>query len=91
MIKHVTLLIHPKSKIEWLPTVSLPLERIYQQGYVMAPYVVLVDPCRAMQTLGVEGEPLFSADVNYIYHKQLEEAEIIAINKVDVMHPDRLA
>jgi G3E family GTPase len=72
-------------------TVSLPLERIYKRGYVMAPYAVLIDPYRAMQTLGVEGAPLFSADVNYIYRKQLEEAQIIVINKVDVMNADRLA
>lgn len=71
-------------------TVSLPLERIYKKGFVMAPYTVVVDPYRAMQTLGVEGEPLFSADVNYIYRKQLEEAEIICINKVDVISPERL-
>ena len=72
-------------------TVSLPLERIYQKGFVMAPYAVVVDPYRAMQSLGVEGELLFSPDVNYIYRKQLEEAEIIVINKVDVISPERLA
>jgi G3E family GTPase len=74
-----------------IATVTLPLQQIYKQGYIMAPYAVLVDPYRAMQSLGAEGEPLFSPDVNYIYRKQLEEAEIIAINKVDVMHPERLA
>ena len=72
-------------------TLSLPLERIYQKGFVMAPYAVVVDPYRAMQSLGVEGELLFSPDVNYIYRKQLEEAEIIVINKVDVISPERLA
>ncbi len=72
-------------------TVSLPLERIYKAGYVMAPYAVLIDPYRAMQTLGVEGESLFSPDVNYIYRKQLEEAEIIVINKTDVVSAERLA
>jgi len=72
-------------------TVTLPLQSIYRQGYEMAPYVVLVDPFRALQTLGVEGEPVFSSDVNYIYRKQLEEAEVIAINKVDVLPPARLA
>ena len=72
-------------------TVSLPLERIYEKGFVMAPYAVVVDPYRAMQSLGVEGELLFSPDVNYIYRKQLEEAEIIVINKVDVISPERLA
>jgi len=72
-------------------TVSLPLERIYQTGFAMAPYAVQVDPYRAMQTLGVEAKPIFSADVNYIYRKQLEEAEIIVINKTDVIAPERLA
>jgi hypothetical protein len=72
-------------------TVSLPLERIYQKGFVMAPYAVVVDPYRAMQSLGVEGELLFSPDVNYIYRKQLEEAEILVINKVVVISPERLA
>ena len=57
----------------------------------MAPYAVVVDPYRAMQSLRVEGELLFSPNVNYIYRKQLEEAEIIVINKVDVISPERLA
>jgi hypothetical protein len=34
-------------------TVTLPLEKIYQKGFVMAPYAVLVDPFRAEQVLGV--------------------------------------
>lgn len=72
-------------------TVSLPLERIYKTGFQMAPYAVLVDPYRAMQTLGVEGESLFSPDVCYIFRKQLEEAEIIVINKADVVAPERMA
>ncbi len=33
---------------------------------------------------------IFSPDVAYIYRKQLEEAEIIVINKVDVMAPERV-
>jgi G3E family GTPase len=170
-------------------TVTLPLEKIYQKGFVMAPYAVLVDPFRAEQVLGVGkaagipgkagmglaalagkkgfnrkrgktlaakervaalvgvvlskgGEPAkaltkaeareiadiqaemeevmarigagtatvssgqhgrspaatvghlaggFSDDVNYIYRKQLEEAEIIVINKVDLMSEERRA
>jgi G3E family GTPase len=170
-------------------TVTLPLEKIYRKGFVMAPYAVLVDPFRAEQVLGVGkeagmagtagmglagpagekrfsrksektlaakervaalvgvalskgGEPAkaltkaeareiadiqaemeevmarigagttvagsgpqgispaatvghlagrFSDDVNYIYRKQLEEAEIIVINKVDLMPEERRA
>lgn len=79
------------SCMDLVATVTLPLRKIYQTGFQMAPYAVLVDPYRAMQTLGVEAEPLFSPDVNYIYRKQLEEAEIIVINKTDVITSDRLA
>jgi G3E family GTPase len=72
-------------------TVSLPLERIYKTGFRMAPYAVLVDPYRAIQILRVEdGEPVFSPDISYIFRKQLEEAEIIVINKADVVKPARM-
>ena len=87
---HVFLAEPVGSCTDLVATVSLPLERIYKMGFVMAPYTVLVDPYRAMQSLGVEGDPVFSSDVNYIYRKQLEEAEIIAINKVDVISKERL-
>ena len=45
-----------------------------------------------MQTLvvGYE-EAVFSPDINYIYRKQLEEAEILVINKIDVVSEERLA
>jgi G3E family GTPase len=83
------------SCMDLVATVSLPLERIYDQGFAMAPYAVLVDPFRALQTLGVDQGPLrtgagFTPDINYIYRKQLEEAEIIVINKIDVVSLERL-
>jgi G3E family GTPase len=70
-----------------IATVSLPLQQIYNTGFSMAPYAVVVDPYRAMQCLGIGRGPSFATDVKYIYRKQLEEAEIIVINKADVF-PD---
>jgi G3E family GTPase len=70
-----------------MATVSLPLKQIYNTGFSMAPYTVVVDPYRALQSLGIGESSAFSPDINYIYRKQLEEAEIIVINKVDVL-PD---
>ena len=71
-------------------TVSLPLQKIYGEHYRVAPLSVLVDPVRALRVLGLEDGKKFSENVRYIYRKQLEEAEIIVINKTDILTTERL-
>jgi len=70
--------------------VTVPLRRLYGETFRVAPLCVLVDPFRAMQVLGVEGEDRFSPNVRYIYLKQLEEAHAIVVNKRDVLTDDEL-
>jgi hypothetical protein len=65
-------------------TVSLPLERLYGDRFAIAPLSVVVDPLRAVRILGLAGARL-SEHVAYIYRKQLEEAEIIVVNKCDLV------
>jgi len=72
-------------------TVQYPLRRMYQDNYRIAPLSVLVDPVRAARMLGLEQGHVFSAKVQYIYEKQLEEADIIVINKSDLLTPERAA
>ncbi len=80
-------------------TVSLPLRQVYRKNYDIAPMSVLIDPFRAMRVLNAqpvpeEGGPpadgSFSLDVDYIYKKQLEEAEVIVVNKMDVFPGSRI-
>ena len=52
---------------------------------------VLVDPVRARRVLGLEEGGKFSSKVLYIYRKQLEEADIIVINKIDLLDGARLS
>ena len=69
-------------------TVSYPLRRLYGNDYTVAPLSVLVDPQRAMRVLGLlpdDGGKRFSDKVVYIYRKQLEEADVIVINKRDLL------
>ncbi len=66
-------------------TVSLPLQQIYGDDYTVAPLSVLVDPIRAGQILGIGNGKKFSDNVTYIYQKQLEEAEFIVVNKLDLL------
>jgi len=70
-------------------TVQYPLRRMYGDNYRIAPLSVLVDPIRALRVLGVESGKAFSEKVLYIYGKQLEEADLILINKADLLTPDR--
>ena len=64
---------------------------MYGDKFRIAPYSVLVDPYRAERILGLEtNSKTFSPKVLYIYRKQLEEAEIIVVNKVDLLVEERL-
>lgn len=70
-------------------TVSFPLRKIYGDSYRVAPLSVLVDPVRAERVLGLAAGGSFSEKVLYVYGKQLEEAEIIVINKCDLLEAAR--
>ena len=70
-------------------TVQYPLRRLYGDDYRVAPLSVLVDPLRAERMLGLQQGRTFSPKVQYVYRKQLEEADIIVVNKSDLLDPQR--
>ena len=72
-------------------TVALPLQHMYGERYAVSPLSVLVDPDRALRVLGVEAGRAFSPKVQYVYRKQLEEADVLVINKVDAVARSRVA
>ena len=66
-------------------TVGYPLRQLFGDQYVLAPLSVVVDPFRCAEALGAAGG--FSEKVVYIYRKQLEEADAIIVNKIDLLTP----
>lgn len=72
-------------------TVTYPLRRIYGERFAIAPLSVLLDPQRALRVFGPADRRSFSDKVLYIYRKQLEEADLIVINKSDAIAPTELA
>lgn len=66
-------------------TVSYPLRQLYGEHYAVSPLSVLADPHRCAAVLGVWPGKKFSDKVVYVYRKQLEEAEIIVVHKIDLL------
>lgn len=66
-------------------TVTYPLRKMYGTRFSIAPLSVMVDPLRALRVFGLESGSKFSDKVVYIYRKQLEEADLIVINKRDLL------
>jgi G3E family GTPase len=70
--------------------VSYPLRRLYGSEFSVAPLSVLVDPIRAERILGLTHGSAFSPKVLYVYDRQLEEADLIVVNKTDLLSASRL-
>jgi G3E family GTPase len=66
-------------------TVTYPLRRMYGSSFDIAPLSVLIDPIRARRVFGLSEGSRFSDKVRYIFRKQLEEADLILINKRDLL------
>lgn len=71
-------------------TVTYPLRKLYSADFIVAPVSVLVDPTRVERVFGLVKGRGFSEKVNYIYRKQLEEADLIVIAKCDLLSAARL-
>src|SRR5687767_9657699 len=71
-------------------TVTYPLRRMYGHRFTIAPLSVLLDPQRALRVFGLAEGRAFSDKVIYIYRKQLEEADLIVINKCDTLADSEL-
>src|SRR6266536_1947208 len=70
-------------------TVTYPLRRIYGDNFSVGPLSVVVDPIRARRVFHLESGGSFSEKVHYIYRKQLEEADVIVVNKSDLIDSDK--
>jgi len=68
-------------------TVVQPLMDLYGQRFEVAPYAVLFKPSHGLRILRDEADAGFSPKAAYIFHKQLEEADAIVINRVDELSP----
>jgi G3E family GTPase len=67
-------------------TVIRPLRHFYAEALTVAPLTVIVDPLR-YRANSDSWTPADEPDLAYLYRHQLDEAEIIAVNKSDLLSP----
>jgi len=71
-------------------TVIRPLEHIYDQPFAIAPYGVIIKPSHGRKILGGVGSGGFSPKAEYIFRKQIEEADFIILNRIDELTKDEV-
>ncbi len=71
-------------------TVIRPLEQIYDQPFEIAPYGVIIKPSHGAKILGGEGQRGFSPKAEYIFRKQIEEADFVILNRIDELSTDEV-
>jgi G3E family GTPase len=72
-------------------TVLQPIKHLFAAQYRLAPFTVLVDPIRLREVLDPRARSSLHPSARYILKKQLEEADLIAINKTDLLDSADLA
>jgi len=68
-------------------TVIRPLVQVYGKPLDVAPYGVILKPSHGLKILRGETKGGFSPKAEYIFRKQLEEADFIIINRIDELSP----
>lgn len=70
-------------------TVIEPLKNLHGDQFTLSPFVVLLKPEHGLKILREDSSGGFSPQAAYIFIKQLEEAEVIVLNKCDKLSDEQ--
>jgi G3E family GTPase len=70
-------------------TVLQPMKKLCRGTFDLVPFTVLIDPAEFLRNIRPDASTLES--VRYIYRKQIEEADLLVVNKADTLSPAALA
>ncbi len=68
-------------------TVAEPYRRYHPDAVRVAPLSVVIDPFRVRDLLNTEADQDFAFSVRYLFQKQIEEADLLLLNKADLVDP----
>lgn len=71
-------------------TVCNPIQKYYKDEFTLAPLIILIDALRILD-FSRKSDALSPKSPNeYLYQRQIQEGEVIAINKTDLVTPEEL-
>ena len=70
---------------DFVAAVANPIKIQYRDAFRFAPFSIMVDPDRVRSLILKEAQTDFPEDVAYLFGKQMEEADTIVLNKVDLL------
>jgi G3E family GTPase len=70
---------------DFVAAVANPIKIQYREAFRFAPFSIMVDPERVRSLILNETQTDFPEDVAYLFGKQMEEADTIVLNKVDLL------
>jgi len=70
---------------DFVAAVANPIKIHYHESLHFAPFSIMVDPDRVRELLLGETQTGFPEEVAYLFKKQMEEADIIVLNKIDLL------
>jgi hypothetical protein len=70
---------------DFVAAVANPIKIQYKDAFKFTPFSCLVDPQRVQELLLSKAQSGFPEEVAYLFQKQLEEADIIVLNKTDFL------
>ncbi|MDX1953178.1 MAG: GTP-binding protein [Verrucomicrobiota bacterium] len=76
------------SSADLVASLFRPLERARGRKLHLHGLSVLIDPAQAMRVFGLDSSRSISEPLSYLYRKQLEEADFLVINKMDLHSAD---
>lgn len=68
-------------------TIAIPMMEQLGAKFIHSPYAVVLKPSHGLKILTGDGKRGFSEKAEYIFRKQLEESELILINRIDELSP----
>lgn len=73
-----------------IATIAVPMMNLLGERFDLSPYAVLLKPSHGAKILGSKSGRGFSPNAEYIFRKQLEEADIVVLNRIDELSADAI-
>ncbi len=73
-----------------IATIAIPMSERLGEKFVPSPYAVLLKPSHGLKILTGSGKGGFSPKAEYIFRKQLEESEVVVLNRIDELRVEQV-